>query len=67
MREALLRRAVSIVLCHNHPSGSVRPSRHDDLLTDRVSKACEIMGIRFMDHLIITDGKYYSYSDEGRI
>lgn len=67
MREALLRRAVSIVLCHNHPSGSVRPSRHDDLLTDRVSKACEIMGIRFMDHLIITDGKYYSYCDEGRI
>ncbi len=67
MREALISRATSIVLCHNHPSGSVRPSRQDDQLTTQLARAAETMNIRLMDHLIVTDGKYYSYSDEGRI
>ena len=67
LREALLNRAVSMVLCHNHPSGSLRPSREDDCLTEHLDKAAKIMNIRLIDHVILTDGKYYSYADEGRI
>lgn len=67
LREALMKRASAIVLCHNHPSGSVRPSREDDVLTQQVSKAAQYMNIRLIDHVILTDGKFYSYADEGRI
>jgi DNA repair protein RadC len=67
LREALLGRATSIVLCHNHPSGSIRPSRHDDMLTDRLRQACEVMNIRLLDHVIVTDGRFYSYADEGKV
>ena len=67
LREALLKRASSIAVCHNHPSGSIRPSREDDLLTRQVSQAAECMNIRLIDHIILTDGAFYSYADEGRI
>ena len=67
LREALLKRASAIALCHNHPSGSIRPSREDDLLTKQVAQASECMNIRFVDHVILTDGAFYSYADEGRI
>ena len=67
IREALLSRATAIVFCHNHPSGSTLPSREDDLLTKRLIDACNLMDVRFLDHLIITDGSYYSYADEGKI
>ena len=67
LREALLKRASSMVLCHNHPSGSISPSKEDDLLTRQVSQAGECMNIRLVDHVILTDGAFYSYADEGRI
>ena len=67
LREALMKRASAIVLCHNHPSGNIRPSREDDLLTKQVGRASECMDIRLVDHIILTDGAFYSYADEGRI
>ncbi len=67
LREALIKRASAIVLCHNHPSGNIRPSKEDDLLTRHVAQASECMDIRLVDHIILTDGAFYSYSDEGRI
>lgn len=67
LREALLKRAASIAVCHNHPSGNVRPSREDDALTDQINRASQLMNIRLIDHLILTDGKFYSYADEGRL
>ena len=67
LREALMKRASAIALCHNHPSGSIRPSREDDLLTKQVAQAAECMNIRLVDHVILTDGAFYSYADEGRI
>ena len=67
MREALMKRATTIALCHNHPSGSLNPSREDDKLTANISAACRVMNIRFLDHIIVTDGAYYSYNDEARI
>ena len=67
LREALLKRASAIALCHNHPSGNIRPSREDDVLTRQVEQATQCMNIRFVDHVILTDGAFYSYADEGRI
>ena len=67
LREALLKRASAIALCHNHPSGSIRPSREDDRLTQQVNQASQCMNIRLVDHVILTDGAFYSYADEGRI
>lgn len=67
LREALIRRAVSMVLCHNHPSGNLRPSREDDRLTESLRQAAVTVNLRLLDHVIVTDGKYYSYTDEGRI
>lgn len=67
MREALLANATILALSHNHPSGNIMPSGDDDRLTQRVKKACEIMRIHFLDHIIITDGNYYSYHEMGRL
>jgi len=66
LKQAILANATIIVLAHNHPSGSLRPSAEDDRLTQSMIKACDIMRIRFQDHLIITDGSYYSYHEEGK-
>ncbi|MDE6181317.1 MAG: DNA repair protein RadC [Phocaeicola sp.] len=67
LREALLKRAVAMAFCHNHPSGSLRPSVEDDRLTELLGKAAKMMNITLIDHVILTDGKFYSYADEGRI
>ena len=67
IKDALLCNTTVLAVCHNHPSGSKRPSRQDDQLTDRIRKACELMRIYFLDHVIITDGSYYSYREEGRL
>ena len=63
MREAILKRATGIALCHNHPSGNLKPSRDDDNLTWNLSAACKVMNIRMLDHLIIAGDGYYSYSE----
>lgn len=67
MREAVLSNATIIAVCHNHPSGSIRPSRQDDALTETICKACQLMRIHFADHVIVADGIYYSYREEGRL
>ena len=67
MKEALLHNATIIALCHNHPSNNISPSRDDDLLTKRIKGACDIMRIFFLDHIIICDGIYYSYKEQGRL
>lgn len=67
LREALLKRGTALVLCHNHPSGNTRPSTDDDRLTQALSQAAKVMNIRMLDHLIVSDGGYYSYADEGRL
>ena len=67
LREALLNHATIIALCHNHPSNNATPSSQDDRLTQAIQRACETLRIYLLDHLIITDGQYYSYREEGRI
>ncbi len=65
LREALLKRATAIALCHNHPSGNVTPSSGDIRLTERLKKSGDVMNITLVDHVVLTDGSYYSFADEG--
>ena len=65
LKEALLCNATVVALCHNHPSNNPKPSHDDNKLTERVKKACDIMRIYLLDHVIITDGAYYSYHEQG--
>lgn len=67
MKHAILNNTTVMAVCHNHPSGNTHPSTHDDKLTQQIKKACEIMRIYFLDHIIVTDGMYYSYREEGRL
>jgi DNA repair protein radC len=67
MKEALMKNTTILAFCHNHPSGNTSPSHEDDLLTTRIQKACELLSIHFADHVVLTDGKYYSYREEGRL
>jgi len=67
MRDAVLANATILAVCHNHPSGNIMPSRQDDALTNNIRKACEVMRLHFMDHLVITDGQYFSYHEAGRL
>lgn len=63
MRAALLANAYSIILCHNHPSGELRPSSDDKKLTMEAARACSIMGIKLIDHVIISSEDYFSFQE----
>ena len=67
MREAVLSNATILAACHNHPSGSLSPSKQDDMLTQSIKRACEVMRIHFLDHVIVTDGAYVSYRELGKL
>ena len=68
-KEAISCNATVIALVHNHPSPNCFPSKNDDTLTFKIQKACEIMRLFFMDHVIISSksDQYYSYHDEGKL
>ena len=65
LKKALEQNAVSIILCHNHPSGSLRPSRADEELTTKIKEAARFLDIRVLDHIIVSEDGYYSFADEG--
>lgn len=65
-KEAVLANATILAVCHNHPSGNLTPSRADEELTKSIQRACELMRIHFMDHVIVTDGQYYSFHELGK-
>ena len=67
MREAVMSGATIMAFVHNHPSGNTQPSKADDMLTQQIAKASQIMRIFFMDHVIVADGSFYSYHDKGRL
>ena len=67
LKPAIENLASSIVLCHNHPSGNIYPSEADEKITDKVSGAADIMDIKVLDHLIVTDEDYFSFADEGKL
>lgn len=57
--------ATSLILCHNHPSGNLQPSEADKQITQKIKLAGESLDVKVLDHLIITESKYYSFVDEG--
>lgn len=59
--------ASSIIICHNHPSGNLKPSEADVKITKNIKEAGKIMEIPLLDHLIITDSGFYSFGDEGML
>ena len=65
LQAALLTNSVAIILAHNHPSGNLKPSKQDMEITKQVKDAAQLMRIRVLDHLILTDAGYYSFADEG--
>ncbi len=67
LKKALEEDAVSIILCHNHPSGSLKPSRADEQLTLKIKEAAKYFDINVLDHIIVSEEGYYSFADEGII
>ncbi|MGB5027203.1 MAG: DNA repair protein RadC [Chitinophagaceae bacterium] len=67
LRKALEEDAVNLILCHNHPSGSLKPSRADEQLTTKIKEAARFLDITVLDHIIVSDDGYYSFADEGLI
>lgn len=64
-KEALDKRASCLVLCHNHPSGQLRPSEEDIRLTRKLVEGARLLDIQVQDHLIVTSAGYYSFADNG--
>ena len=64
---AITANAAGIILAHNHPSGELSVSRADEKVTTRLKDAGKLLGIDILDHIIITQEGYYSFSDEGLI
>lgn len=67
LRLAIEKLASSVILCHNHPSGNNQPSDADVSITNKIKDAGKLMEIALLDHIIVTDGKYYSFADEGHL
>ena len=67
IKQALDRLATGIILCHNHPSGATKPSSQDISITKKVEKACQLFDIKILDHIIVAEDSYFSFTDEGLI
>ena len=67
LKNALDRLASAIILCHNHPSGNLKPSDADRKITSKIRDSCRTMDLQLLDHLIVTDNSYFSFADEGLI
>jgi DNA repair protein RadC len=65
LKKALEEEAVSLILCHNHPSGNLKPSRADEELTRKICEACRYFDIKVLDHIIVSEEGYFSFADEG--
>jgi DNA repair protein RadC len=65
LKKALEEDATSIVLCHNHPSGNLQPSRADEELTKKIKDAAGYFDIKIIDHIIVSEEGFYSFADEG--
>ena len=65
LKKALQHEAVSLVLCHNHPSGNLKPSRQDQELTLKIKEAAQFFDIKILDHIIVSEDGYFSFADDG--
>ena len=67
IKEAVAESSSALILIHNHPSGEPQPSQEDIEITNRIIYACELVGIKVLDHIIIGDNNYFSFFNEGLI
>ena len=67
LKKALEHNATSLILCHNHPSGNLRPSKADEVLTQKIKQAATLLDIQLMDHIIVSSEGYFSFADEGML
>ena len=67
LKRALELNSTGLILCHNHPSGTLRASEADCKLTEKVKVSAKLMDIQLLDHIIVTDQSYFSFADDGRI
>jgi len=67
LKNAVDRLSSAIILCHNHPSGNLKPSDADIRITNKLKDSAQIMDINLLDHIIIADNSYFSFADEGLI
>jgi DNA repair protein RadC len=65
LKKAILEDAVSLVICHNHPSGSLQPSKADQELTRKLKEAAKLFDISLFDHIIVSESGYFSFADAG--
>lgn len=65
LKKALTYNTISIILCHNHPSGSLQPSNADKQLTKKIKEAAELLDIKVIDHIIVSTEGYFSFADDG--
>ena len=65
LKKALEEMATSLILCHNHPSGNLKPSNADIVLTKKIKDAAALLDIKVIDHIIVSEVGYYSFADEG--
>jgi len=67
LKKALEEDAVNIILCHNHPSGNLKPSKADEELTSKIREAAAYLDIKVLDHIIVSEEGYFSFADEGML
>jgi DNA repair protein RadC len=67
LKKALEFHAVNVILCHNHPSGNLKPSKADEELTYKIREAARFFDIKVIDHIIVSHEGYFSFADEGMI
>lgn len=67
VRKAIESSATGMILCHNHPSGKVKPSKQDDELTAQINVAAGLLNIEILDHIIVSKNAYYSYAEDGKL
>jgi DNA repair protein RadC len=65
LRQTLFHNAASIILAHNHPSGAIEPSQPDEFITGRIKEALALVDVRLIDHLIVGDGRCFSFAEAG--
>ena len=67
LQQAVVKKSTQIILCHNHPSGSIRPSKADIQLTEKTRKAANLLDVMLVDHIIIHRERYFSFVEEGML
>lgn len=65
LKMAIEKNAISLILCHNHPSGNLQPSKADELITQKIKNASALLDITVLDHIIVSDLGYFSFADQG--